>query len=94
MNPRISPVMEGLMQANFDVIFHGGPIAGELRAYPCDQGERIVLPCSNDDEVVYARDESAMAKDHLERTGQHAYRCVRNGIASHRNTHNPQSETT
>ena len=63
------------------VRFYGGLLAGMLRAYPGDQGERIVLPCSNGDVVEYERDTGVYAQEELETTGHHVFKCVRNGLA-------------
>ena len=66
---------------NFDVRFHGGPIAGELRAYPSDPGRQIRLQCVYGEDSIYQKDESQMAAVHLAETGEHVYECVQNGAA-------------
>lgn len=63
------------------VIFHGGPCAGDIRAYPDDQGAKIILPCSNGSEIIYEKDESAFALRHFRETGQVVYQCTFNGAA-------------
>ena len=65
-----------------NVRFHGGPIAGQLRAYPDDQGRYIILPCSNGSHIDYESDESDVAKSYLKEFGENVYKCVFNGMAA------------
>ena len=66
---------------NYNVRFHGGPLAGKLRAYPDDPGRRLDFPASNGLGLIYERDFSDAATDHLAETGEHVYECVFNGLA-------------
>lgn len=73
---------EGGVRAMVSVNFHGGPIAGTIRAYPADQGEEIALPCESGDSVIYRRDRSEVAEQHHTETGLVVYECVYNGLAA------------
>jgi hypothetical protein len=66
---------------NLAVKFRGGPLAGQIRAYPNDIGGRLQFPLSSGGEVVYEKDESELSKDHFGRCGETVYKCIYNGLA-------------
>lgn len=64
------------------IMYHGGPFAGSRRVYEAHSfGDVLEYPCANGDKVIYRRDESEMAKQHLEETGEVVFECIYNGAA-------------